>query len=458
MANDDSTVNTGTRLPLAVGLVASAAAACSSLCSRSESVRRVLVDISSREGLEQAGWMDRVAAAGYGVAGWWGADAARALAVGLPVLAVFLVAVWAVGKLPSTLRRRGRVCVYAFALLVFVAGGVRGVQAWRSDTRDLRLLLPVELLASAAQGGGRVFFNTPGLLAAALLRPGTRDDMLTPQLVADLSQSPVRWRAEDRERPFSWVLLAVPLENSRALIAMLGRLPDWRLARVDNQGLLFQRGGEGVVDPSPREAARLFKGAKERSLYLAQSALVLNAINRNRESQTLMDEAVELSPSDSSTLVSAAMLAAMRNRWRPARDLAAQALQNDGASIQARYLHALALLETGNIPLAAEESERLVRSRSGDASILQLHARISREANDPNSEVAALQKLLALATKNRQPVAAIQIHLAQAWARSGFAAKALENYRAALTGDLTPEQKTEIAERIQLIQSRSRLP
>ena len=76
--------------------------------------------------------------------------------------------------------------------------------------------------------------------------------------------------------------------------------------------------------------------------------------------------------------------------------------------------------------------------------MLWLQARISREANDPTTEIAALEKLLTLAQKQKEEPTIIHIHLAQAWAKRGFATQSLENYDSALKGNLTPAQRTEL--------------
>ena len=97
-----------------------------------------------------------------------------------------------------------------------------------------------------------------------------------------------------------------------------------------------------------------------------------------------------------------------------------------------------------NIPAAAKESGVLASFNSSSPSVLLLQARIAREANDPTTEISALEKLLAISKKRMADPAIIHIHLAQAWAKKGFAAQALENYTAALKGDLTPSQRAEV--------------
>jgi predicted pyridoxine 5'-phosphate oxidase superfamily flavin-nucleotide-binding protein len=90
--------------------------------------------------------------------------------------------------------------------------------------------------------------------------------------------------------------------------------------------------------------------------------------------------------------------------------------------------------------------------------VLWLVARISRESNDPTAEIAALEKLLALATNQSEEPTLIHIHLAQAWAKRGFASQALENYKAALKGNLTAKQRAELENAMNTIESRAPRP
>ena len=87
--------------------------------------------------------------------------------------------------------------------------------------------------------------------------------------------------------------------------------------------------------------------------------------------------------------------------------------------------------------------------------MLWLQARISREANDPTTEIAALEKLLALAQKQKQEPTLSHIHRSQAWAKRGFATQALENSNAALRGNLTPAQRKELENAKGTIQDRA---
>jgi hypothetical protein len=445
MANDHSPVKGNSRLPIVVGALAAIAAASPCFFSRAESLRAAMAGCAG-----DAGWMDRLAAAGFAVGGLPGADAARALCVAAPVFLSFLAITWISQKLPAYFQNRIRLGLLIAAFVVAGLGAFEAFQASRSNIRDIRLLAPVDLLEQA--GEGRVFLNAPALSAAHLLSSGIASRAPDAQSIRDLASSPVRWRGEDRSTPFQAIILAIPLEDSRPLVEMLNSSREWHLAKIDNQGLLYRR-GEEPKDTSSTEP--MFSNKRDSALHDAQTAMVMHFLGKNKDAREWMSKARQTAPRDPLVLTQSATLAAALKQWPTTKKEAELALKEDSSSTQARYLLALALLETGNISGAAGESATLSAKASNTPSVLWLQARISREANDPTNEIAALEKLLALAQKQKEEPTIIHIHLAQAWAKRGFATQALENYNAALKGNLTPAQRTELENAKGTIQDRA---
>ena len=441
MANDHSPVKDKSKLPIVAGTLAAIAAASPSFFSRAESLRAAMEGYAG-----DAGWLDRLAAAGFAVGGLPGADAARALCVAVPIFASFLAIGWISQKLPADFQKRARWGLLIAAFVVAGLGAFEAFQASRSDIRDIRLLAPVDLLEQA--GEGRVFLNAPGLSAARLLSSGLASRAPDAQSIRDLASSPVRWREEDRNAPFQSILLSVPLEESRPLVELLNSSPEWHLAKIDNQGLLYRRGREPAGKP-------MFSNKRDSALHDAQTAMVMHFLGKNKDAREWMSKARQTAPRDPLVLTQSATLAAALKQWPTTKKEAELALKEDSSSTRARYLLALALLETGNISGAAGESATLSAKASNTPSVLWLQARISREANDPTNEIAALEKLLALAQKQKEEPTIIHIHLAQAWAKRGFATQALENYNAALKGNLTPAQRTELEKAKGTIQDRA---
>ena len=445
MANDHSPVTGKSRLPIVAGALAAIAAASPCFFSRAESLRAAMAGCAG-----DAGWLDRLAAAGFALAGLPGADVCRAICVAAPVFLSFLAIGWISQKLPADFQKRARWGLLIAAFVVAGLGAFEAFQASRSDIRDIRLLAPVDLLEQA--GEGRVFLNAPGLSAARLLSSGLASRAPDAQSIRDLASSPVRWREEDRSDPFQSILLAVPLEDSRPLVEMLNSSREWHLAKIDNQGLLYQRGEERKHTSS---AEPIFANKRDTALHDAQTAMVMHFLGKNKYAREWTSKARQTAPRDPLVLTQSATLAAALKQWPTTKKEAELALKEDPSSTQARYLLALALLETGNISGAAGESATLSAKASNTPSVLWLQARISREANDPTTEIAALEKLLALAQKQKEEPTIIHIHLAQAWAKRGFATQALENYNAALRGNLTPAQRKELENAKGTIQDRA---
>ena len=445
MANDHSPLTGKSRLPIVAGALAAIAAASPSFFSRAESLRAAIAGCA-----QDAEWLDRLAAAGFALAGLPGADAARALCVAAPVFAGFLAIAWISQKLPADFQNRIRWGLLIAALLVAGLGAFEAFQASRSDIRNIRLLAPVELLEQVSEG--RVFLNAPALSAARLLSPDLASRAPDLRSIRELAASPVRWREEDRSDPFQSILLAVPLEDSRPLVEMLNASPEWYLAKIDNQGLLYRRGTD---EQPPQSIETVFSNKRDTALHAAQTAMVMHFLGKNKDAREWMSKARQTAPRDPLVLTQSATLAAALKQWPTTKKEAELALKQDSSSTQARYLLALALLETGNISGAANESATLSAKASNTPSVLWLQARISREANDPTTEIAALEKLLALAQKQKEEPTIIHIHLAQAWAKRGFATQALENYNAALHGNLTPTQRKELENAKGTIQDRA---
>jgi hypothetical protein len=438
------------KLTIIPSILAATAAAAPCFFSRAESLAAAV-----RGASDGASWIDRLATAGYTVAGLPGTDVVRAASVAIPVLAAFLAVSWIAEKLPRDSERRARWVIRVAALLVTGFGAFQSFHAWKRDIRDIRLLAPVELLETAKSGEGRVFLNSPALSLARLLAPQLVSRAPDAEAIPALTTSLVRWREDHRESPFNTVLLATPLDNSRQLVEMLAASPEWHLVRIDNQGLLYRR---ETSEPSPLPGQQLFSIKRDSAIHDAQAAMVMHFLGKNKNARDLMEAARRTSPRDPAVLTQAATLAAALNQWSSAKQDAEAALRSDSSSIQARYLLALALLETGNSSGAAREAETLSTQNSSAPSVLWLVARISRESNDPTAEIAALEKLLALATNQSEEPTLIHIHLAQAWAKRGFASQALENYKAALKGNLTAKQRAELENAMNTIESRAPRP
>ncbi len=440
---------------LALCLAAALASGSGSFFDRAETMRRAAAGFAAPHGLAEAGLRDRFVALAYEFGGWAAADALRALGTAVPIFFFLLLAGALVLRLPWQWGRWGRRLLPVVAVGVFIWGVWNGFSIWRHGIRDPRLLAPVGLLEKASQIEGRIFLNPSALFLAPLLAPEKLEPGSVMEWAARLCVSPAEWRAEDRKSPFSGVVLAGRPTQSAPLLEMLLAAPGWRLASIDNQGVLLLRGGRGTDEPTPETAQALFQNPSERSVYLAQSALILKALQRDESAEKLMRQALELDARNPQVLLCAASLASEKGRWREARKAAGKVLELTPSSAPASYLLALSLFESGALSKAAARIHRLADRHPDDPKILRLQARIARADNDPATEVTALEKLLAIAKKEGQPVGMLHVLLAQAWAKRGFPDQALENYEAALVANPPPDLKSQIEEAMGTILQRT---
>jgi hypothetical protein len=120
-------------------------------------------------------------------------------------------------------------------LPLLLAAALAGCQ--KSQPADPRLESPAALARDAAGRSLHKIFVNP---EARALFPGLPLAPASPQDAA-AGQSPSLWRQLDRAQRFDAVLLAGQAGDYLALARHLAESPDFRLARVDNWGLLFVR-------------------------------------------------------------------------------------------------------------------------------------------------------------------------------------------------------------------------
>ena len=417
--------------------------------SRADTVAMVCRALASLAGFSDADWRSGLLASGYRFAKWEGAELVRFFLTFTPWFLGFLGAGILIRKFPKGMLLG---IYYLAALAATLHGGHEAYTASRRDIRDQQLLVPTTLMESAAQSGGRIFINPAAVPAAALCAPDILKALSNAQTLESLWKSPVSWRAEDRERPFSAIVITAgdPTETAKFLKSLP---PDWHLSKTDNHGLLYLRDSSKTEIPTPSSGKSLFQNPRDRAIYLADCGLVLESIERSEEACALMSEALKIAPDDIVVLVKSATLSAALKRWSQAKADSQKALSLDLSNISARYLLALALLETGEASRAANELGRVNAERN--PSILLLQARIARQTNDPAAEIAALQSLLEITRQQKQPATGLYLFLGQAWARRGFSDQALKNYEAALRGDLSESQKTEVLNAMSNIRRKS---
>lgn len=352
-------------------------------------------------------------------------------------------------RLKGRLRKLG-VAVVCLLCVIISSGGIYGsFFPAAKPVDDPHLVAPLDLIDLLKRSQGRVFTNPSARPLIAPFSPDLIDKTLAEREAAALAVSPEDWRAEDRARPFSAVLISGRVYEAKPLIRHLLESPDWYLARLDNQGLLFLHG------PNPDFAATPvpdFELPGDRAIYLAQYSLNLEAAGFRTLAASSMDEALSLAGKDYEILYRASSLSASLGKWERARKQAAAAIKSRPGAYEAKYLFALSLLETRAFDKSYEETSKLRNEYPNDSNVLLLHARAARAAHEYSDETKTLGKLLQLAKDNGSPTARIQIFLAQSWAQRGFADQAIGAYKAALAEGLSDQEAREIRSAIATIE------
>lgn len=435
ISNDNSILK---NLPaLAASLLAGVLSAIPGLLDRAATVRAVGHGMAS----ESASPGERLSALAFQLGGWGLADAVRLGLGAIPWFLGFLILFWGAGRLRGWPHKLGT------GLVWLICAGVPAHAVWSMATpaappiRDLRLLAPLALVDMIKSEQGRIFMNPSARAGAAVCGGNVVDKSLTENSASELAGSPAKWREEDRSKPFSAVLIAGRVFEARPLIRHLLDSPDWYLARIDNQGLLFLHGQKPdlVATPIPD-----FTTQRDRAIYLAQYSLNLDAAGFRTLAASSMDEALSLEGKDYEILYRAASLSASQSLWESARKQSAAALKASPGSYEASYIQALSLLESRAFEKSFEWTSRLSRQYPEDFNVLLLHARASRAVHDYAAETKTLERLLRLAEDSKSPTARIHIFLAQSWAQRGFPGQAISHYQAALAEGLSSDEAKDV--------------
>jgi len=407
-------------------------------------------------GFEKAFPVDRTAAFFWSVGGEGGLVIWQIVQVFL-IAAFFAIcgltlALW-LGRLFLAFRRLLPILALVFLTLW------SGLRIWDGFAHRAALMAPVALTQPtelyedlASKGGGQVFASPTAFGYLQLRRPELVKD-LSMKTSADLVRNPRAWREALRASGWRAVLLAGPTSEYRLLLDHLLTSPDWRLARISNQGFLFLREAGAPVAAIDPESVQI-GSARDNAVYLAQVAERYEAVRRTSEARQLSKIAVEAAPYDVDVLSHTAALEASRGKWYDAIVYCDRALQIDPSSSYLRLLKASCLLETKQ-PEKAEQLARQVLSASpNDLYTLFLYARISRALHDASAESETLEKLIKLTPQEAIPVNYF-IFLGQAYARMGYAELALKAYKDALgRPDIGPQLSAEVKDQVKAIEEK----
>ncbi len=326
-------------------------------------------------------------------------------------------------------------CRFCLALaLATLAAGCR-----KSEPRDARLESPSELARDAASHGLKKIFVNPRARPAFEKLPlviASPDD-------AAAVQKPSLWRKRDRRERFDAVLLAGQLDEFLPLLNHLAESPDFRLARVDNWGVLYVRGTQTpYAPPSIDSISPKFENADQRGIYLSQMALLLDAAGQNSPAREYLDAALKCAPREPSVQVRAAALALSRKHYSEALQYTSRALELSPHDLAALEVTARTFAAAGAKDEAWKVATELKnRAPADDMNILFLHARMASAAHAYSAEQESLEQLIKLAEKQNLPATDYRVYLGQSYAHTGLARPALLQLELALKDPSLSEQQ-----------------
>lgn len=341
--------------------------------------------------------------------------------------------------------------LFLFAIFAIALTGCQ-----RPATPDLRLQAPRELVAAARDLGLKNLFANPA--AQAPLEKLDAPKITLDPADAAASRDPSVWRRLDRTHRYGGVLLAGPTAEFSALLSHLAGSPDFRIARVDNWGVLLARGGgPAFVPPDPKTLEESLPDSALRATYLAQMAAMLDAAGVVAAAREFAAAAIGAAPSAADGYVATATIALRHRRYSDAVENAEKALKIDPKNLTALEVEVQTLVALNATDAAWRVARRLRDVASADdLNALFLHARVANAAQAYSDEQASLEALVAAAEKRGVPSTDYRIYLGQCYARQGLARPALEQFEIlSKAKNLTDQQRADIATALQSIRSRA---
>lgn len=354
-------------------------------------------------------------------------------------------------------RHRQQIILIAAALALALAAGW-----WRLHfSKPENPLLTTPQLAIEALAAKVLYFNGPAhpwLLArrADLLTAEDRDlrserSRAFAQAVANVNL----FRQLDRRHRFDTLLLVGDPSQYRTLLDHLVETKDFTIAYVDHTSLVFRRSAAAAWSPKDLAAVRSGLGnisKRAQAEFLALTAVKLTAAHREAEAKTLLDEALALDSGSAEVWSALAGYEMNRGEFADALKATDRALSLDGKHLGALAARIQVFYATKRFNEAYALSQRLVALIPDDPNVLFKHGQIAHEAHAYKSEIAALEKLIALAESEHRSTTGYRLYLAQAYMAAGKGKPAIENFNRVLADPELPEDQrkfsTESVERI----------
>jgi tetratricopeptide (TPR) repeat protein len=307
-----------------------------------------------------------------------------------------------------------------------------------------------------------------------------RPDLLTPEdhdesgprvrAFRQAPQDPKLFRQLDRQVRFDTLLLLDdPSNYQRLLDHLLEPEPDkrdFRLVYLDHWAFVFKRGAEREWQPSdadPLKKRLSSVSSDQRAAFLAKCARRMLAIRRLEPAKQWLDEAISTDSSSIDALAGMASYYVEQGKWPEAESFADRALEIDGKFAPALQAKVVALRATDQKADAFRYSEKLNGLVPESPVRLFQHAQVAHEAREFDKEIAALERLIQLASAEQRPTGEYEFHLGEAHVFQAIndathAPRAIAHLKNALRDPALPSDKRRFAEeRIATIRERTGL-
>lgn len=272
-------------------------------------------------------------------------------------------------------------------------------------------------------------------------------------------QSPQGWRVLDRKWRFGAILLAGDPASFRNLLNYLRQASDWALTRLDATSYLFERAPAKAWAPADLPAlleAFQTHPAAEQKMARAQIAHRLMFIGENAEARTLLEELLKTDPKSKEGWTELAFLHGMSGEWDESYKAARQALAINHHFRPAQIAQAGALHAMNRNGEAILVTRKLYEAAPADTQVLLLHAKVTHAAHAFLEEIEVLQRLIGLMQGRSMPVGFWQIYLGQAYAATGNAILAEDQFKSALKDEnLSPSDRAFVNKALEQLETKS---
>jgi len=249
------------------------------------------------------------------------------------------------------------------------------------------------------------------------------------------SQSSQAWRTLDRKWHFGALLLCGDPAGFRPLLDHLRGAPDWTLTRVGPTSLVFERNPAKAWTPADLPSLlAVFNthSATEQKMARYLIAHRLMFLGETQAAKTLLEGVIAGDPKCKEAWTELANLHGMLGQWQESIKAVSSALAVDRRYRPAQMAQANASYALGRFEDALEVSRMLYESAPSDGTTLLLHAKITHAAHAYQEEIEVLHKVINMVRTASQPVGVWQIYLGQAYASTGDAAQAREQFHEAM--------------------------